>query len=886
MVYFSSVFVFAQKRQLNGILTDTTGRVIANANVILKNEKEFLLSFVYSDSKGFYKITIPDTVSLSNLFLEVTSLGYKVSRQPIVSNKNVYNFILEAQAIDLKEVLIKRRPTIITTGDTLSYDVASFSRPEDRSIGDVIKRLPGIAVAENGQISYNGKPIANLFIHGDDLMDGRYGLATKAINKNMIKSIDVMQNFQPIKVLKNKVYTEDVAMNLVLKDENSMKFAGQAMIGIGFPEQYDAAFNAMLFNKKIKILNSLKANNSGIDFRNDFAQLGTPVLSNDAGNSKPSNLLNLGTVGNPDLPKMNYYLNNSQLLNTNNLLNLNNGLQIKSNAQIFFDQNNLNYANSVSNYLNGDTIKYSEVQNINNNPYAVITTFTITANKNTYFFNNKLSLNFEGNKANSYLNFNDQDFTQNLKERKINFFSDLSYIPTLGASKNVMDLRWYVSYFNNPQQLKIDSGLNASILNQGISYLGSNQQLAIPTFLNNVSITYRLLNNHLIQQNYQVGLINERQEFNSKLNVLQLTNNFANYTGDVGNSLIWQRDRLFANAEYTINKTKFKASLTIPFMVQSIHYAQSDYNLDERNTRLFINPKASLTVNLNDEDYLSFNYRFTNNFGGIQNIYRGAVLSNYRTLLANNTDLQETLISNLSSSYHFKRSIIMLFATAKLDYRKVTANTILSSVLTDNIQRSVLRYFENDQSALTFNADISKYVFAINTTATLSSTLGLSNLNQFINDKLYPFSNQVFTFRAKIESKFFGKLTLSYDGLGLWNSSKQKPREGINLDLSNKSKRFDQSLNLGYSPANNLFINVIGKQIYGKQANINSINYTFVDISTRYKIIKWRTDIEFNISNLANIKNYEVFSLSANQFFVSNYEIRGRMAILRATFNL
>jgi hypothetical protein len=82
----------------------------------------------------------------------------------------------------------------------------------------------------------------------------------------MIKNVEVIQHHQPIKMLQNKKPTDAVAINLVLKDENSLKLSGQAMVGAGLPEQYDAALNTMTFNKKFKMLNVLKANNSGIDY--------------------------------------------------------------------------------------------------------------------------------------------------------------------------------------------------------------------------------------------------------------------------------------------------------------------------------------------------------------------------------------------------------------------------------------------------------------------------------------------------------------------------------------------------------------------------------------------------------------------------------------------
>lgn len=881
-ILYSSSNVFAQKKLLNGIVSTRSGNAIPGANIIVKNNKDFVVSFAYTDTKGRYSIKLTDTINTEECVIEVVSIGYKKIQEVLLPDKYTYDFLMEEQAIDLKEVKIKNRPIIISKGDTVSYSVGSFSRPEDRSIGDVIKRLPGISVAENGKISFKGKSIQNLYIQGDDLMDGRYGLATKIIDKEMIKSIDVIEHFQPINVLKDKVFTDDVAMNLILKDENSLNLAGQAMLGLGLPEQYDAALNVMMFNKKFKMLNSLKANNSGVDLGSDFTQLGTGLVS-DVGNSKPKSLLTLGTVGGPDLPKGNYYINQSELLNINNLVTLKGDLKVRSNIQFFFDKNRLNYTSNLDNYLAGDTLRYREIQRIVGKPYSINTSFTATVNKKSYFLNNKLSFNVDGNFSTSFLDFNDENFDQTLKQKNLSFFNDFSFTPAMKNTKNIADVRWYLGYSKNPEHLTISAGLNPELLNQGVSYAGSIQNTNTPTFYNHITFGYRISSEALIQQNYQVGIINEWQLFNSKLNIRQIDNTITNYGLDVGNNLNWQRDIVFTNAEYSIKRTAWIASMSLPLTAQSIRYKQDDYGMNENKNQFFINPRASLRLLLNAEDYISLNYNKKNIFGGISNVYRGTVLTNYRNLFANSADLQEQQSNNIAATYDFKRTISMFFAAARINYSKITANTILASVLTADVQRTVLLPYKNDQSSTDFSVDLSKYIFVLNTTLSVNTVIKKTNYNQLINNTLYPFTNKGLTLEVSIDSKLPGEITLSYKGRGFWNRSEQKPGKGNNYDINGKTKRFDQSLNIGYSPITNLFLHLSGRHIYGSQS---SVNYLFVDLQARYKFLKWHTDFELNITNIANIKNYEVFSLSSNQYYVSRYEIRGRMEILKAIFNL
>lgn len=873
---------FAQK-QVSGTVKNVKGDIVVYASVVLKNDRGYILGFSQTNILGSYLIVLPDTPTMKQLLLEVNVLGYTKVRQQLEANKFNYHFVLEEQPIDLKEVEIKKKPQIISIGDTLSYDVASFSRPEDRSIGDVIRRLPGITVAENGQISYNGKTISNLYIHGDDLMDGRYGLATKAINKDMIKSIDVMQNHQPIKVLQNKVFTDDVAMNLVLKNENSIKLGGQAMLGGGLPEQYDIAFNGMMFNKVFKMLNSLQANNSGIDYRNDFEQLGTVLGAGNGGNATPRPLLSVSTVGNPDLPKANYYFNKSAVLNSNNLYNSKSGLQLKSNVQFFLDRNTMDHYSSFANYLPNDTINYYEQQHNVNKPYRLNLALTAMQNKQSYFLNNKLSMNLSGNKRYGYLNFNGNAFNQYLSDNSSQFSNDFSYTPSI-KSKGIADFRWYISYFENPQTLNIDTGLNADVLNNGIPYVSISQYVKIPTLLSNATISYRIPNSGGIGQSYQLGMINEWQQLSSELGLTQFSGYLNRYANDVGNKLHWKRDKFFANATYHVKKEMWEAGFSVPAILQTVHYWQNEYLLNEDKRQFLLNPAANVRVYFNAEDYLRLTYNYQNLIDDVSSVYRGVILVNYRSIVANNAELQQRNVQVSTLYYNFQRSIIMLFINAALSYKKVEANSILSSIINNHIQQTVLLPYKNKQDMLSANIGLSKYIFALSTTVKLNGNWSQSRYDQFVNQTRLPFNNYIQSLSLGIDSKPFGTVTLDYQGIGSWSSS--RPVNATAGDLTNSACRIEQGLNLGYSPISGLYLNVEGKNIYSSQVSMNNLNYFFLNAKVRYKFAKWRTDIALDLSNIMNMKKYEVFYLSSNQFAVNSYDIRGFMGVLRATFIL
>lgn len=192
-----SVLCFAQGN-IHGTVKDSTGKTVPFATVNLKTRtSNAIVAYTVTDDKGAYKLAMPTGESPDSLLIEVRSIGYK-SQIKSINATQPEDFVLKASVNELQSVVIKSsRPVLRVNGDTLNYKVSDFSSPQDRTIGDVIKKLPGVAVAADGTISYNGKNISNLYIGGDNLLDDKYNIATNTIPQGVVNQVQVIQNDQP-----------------------------------------------------------------------------------------------------------------------------------------------------------------------------------------------------------------------------------------------------------------------------------------------------------------------------------------------------------------------------------------------------------------------------------------------------------------------------------------------------------------------------------------------------------------------------------------------------------------------------------------------------------------------------------------------------------------
>ena len=879
-----SAAAFAQNRQIQGALKTTDGRPVAHASVMVKNLQQRVLAFKASDSQGAFSLAWRDTADVTGLHLEINHLGYKKVSIPLAADRDRYDILLEEQTIDLTEVEVKSRPKISLRGDTLSYDVASFTKPEDRTIGDVLKRMPGVEVEENGQIKYNGKAISNFYVDGDDLLDDKYAIGTKTIPHAMVKDVEVMQNHQPLKVLQGKTLSENVALNLKIKDEAKLELTGQAKPGGGLPGQYDGELNTVLFNKKYKMLNVGKANNVGTDLATDFTAFNQAGRLSNLGYSRPSALLSSGTVGNPSLPTSRYYFNNSGALNANNLVNLKNGLQLKSNAGLLLDNNDLNYYSANDLYLANDTIRYSEVQQIDRSPFLVDVLLQAQVNNDTYYFNNALKIGYSGETGSSNLSSNTTDMSQHLRNRVHDFSNTLEYVPAL-RNQNILSVNWYLNHFSRPQTLNIQPGINADVLNDGQPFDAVYQYTETPTWFNTLSVGYRIPNGR-IMQHYRLSTLNEWQQLLSQLRLTQPTGERLAYTGSTDNNLHWQRHNAQFSATYELKEGRWETLLSLPFTGQRIAYEDAGFNLDETYERLLFNPLFRAKYMTTPEDYLSLSYVYNNRLGNINDVYRGAILTNYRNLRTNDGLLQEQRVHNVGLNYHFQRNISMLFANVGINYSHAMANTIASNVVTDDIVSTVLLPYDNDASTFSASAGISKYLFALGATAGIKGSWSTTRFNQFLNNELLPYNNISLSITPSFEARLWDRISLNYEGTGTWTTSKLVAGETAVRMPDRQLRRYDQSVSLLYSPFRNTFLRLSGRHQYTSQAQLEDIRYFFADATVRYKLDKWNTDIELNLTNLANVTEYETYSLSANQFGYSRYDLRGRMAVLKLTFNL
>lgn len=866
---------------IRGTIKDTAGQAVPFATVSLKNSlNNAIITYTAADSNGIFAIKVPANAVGQNLTVEIHSMGYLTGLKKIPGADTTLNFILTATSAQLPEVIVtSRRPALQVNGDTLNYNVSEFANPQDQAIIDVIKKLPGITVAKDGTIRYNNQPVSGVYLGGDDLLDDKYSIATNNIPQSTVSQVQVIQNNQPLKVLQNKIMSEDVALNLVFKKNAKVQLIGQESIGLGLPGNYNVDLNAMMFKNNYKAINYLGGNNTGYDIQKELTSHNLMDYLQRIDNSIPPPVLFLGSGYTPDLADKRFLFNRTGIINLNNLIKLKKNVQLRVNAYYLHDSQRQDYSQQTRFFLPGDTVEYNEVQHIHNVPSILHGQFTLNINREKYYLNNVFQVDHKNSTAYSKLKTDSSAVNQLLHDNTRSFSNEFNLIST-GKSNKIIQLYSYISYTTEPQKLAISPGYNASLFNNDIPYAQLVQRINIPGWYTNNYFSFRLPSK-LITQSYRTGFSVQSQTLGSDLSIVQ-NNNTVNLQSDsVWNRVNWRKKKLYVEGAYDLPGTILKARLTMPVTLQQISYSGNSKLLNGHRAGLYFNPQFSLKWKVGKENYVNFFYTYRNQVGSILDIYPGYVLTNYRTLYANNADLAEQHIQQAGTGFSYRKAIKLFFWNINAMYDRAKGGIIMATVFSNNIQQGIVLSYPNSTGSWIINGTISKYIFALRTTLSGTMQWRWTSSVQLQNNTVLPFKTFSEIFNLNTDTKITNKVNVSYKGACTQTHS----HSAVGITSSGVKQLFQQ-VAINYDPSDVVHFKLSGEHYFTRRKGNPDLSYFFMDASLRLSVTKWKTDFEISAANFLNVRKYNALYLSANTFTTSSFTLPGRILLLKVLFKI
>lgn len=275
---FSTVtYTWAQTgRDIHGVIIDSTKLSVPASSVKLVSDQGDS-TFTVADINGKF---VFNAIKGNKLTITVSSIGYQLLKRHYTlpagnTPANLGNIILKTESNLLNTVTIIGSVPITLKEDTVQYQASAYKVRENAPVEDLIKKLPGVDVDVNGNISTQGKQITKVRINGKDFMGGDVQSATKNLPADVVENIQMIDDYGDQANLTGvKTGEPDKIMNITIRKDKNYGYFGQATAGDGqdaLPKnqpiadqnRYIGSINAFRFNgdQQVALLGSINNTN-------------------------------------------------------------------------------------------------------------------------------------------------------------------------------------------------------------------------------------------------------------------------------------------------------------------------------------------------------------------------------------------------------------------------------------------------------------------------------------------------------------------------------------------------------------------------------------------------------------------------------------------------
>lgn len=247
---------FGQKpMRVEGTVYDTTGtKPLVNAvAVAIRIKDSLMLDYARTDAKGRFVLDgFPiDTFSLIISHPQFDDKTYYMFGHTDNYDITIPSITMPSKAQELEEVIIYAyKEPIYYKGDTLVYVADSFATAENAVVEDLLKKLPGLEVGQDGTLKSQGKEISQVLVDGDEFFGSDPTIATKNLGAKGVETVQVYEKKQ-----ENAGEGEETiqVLDLRLKDDAKKGYFGRVSGGTDFNQFYEGELLVNKFNKSQKI---------------------------------------------------------------------------------------------------------------------------------------------------------------------------------------------------------------------------------------------------------------------------------------------------------------------------------------------------------------------------------------------------------------------------------------------------------------------------------------------------------------------------------------------------------------------------------------------------------------------------------------------------------
>ncbi len=827
LILFKLMFVslFIKAQTYAGRVTDKGGQPLVSASVVAKTNGGSVVAFARAGQDGRFSLIIPQGKEAKSI--EVMMMGFGKVVIPLKDYKNGQTIKMQEQAVALKEVKVTPQ-RIRAEGDTLTYSVAGFKQKQDRSIADVIAKMPGLEVQPNGAIKYQGKTINKFYIEGMDLLGGKYAMASENLSADKVKSVQVYENHQPVKALKNVQFSEQAALNLVLKDDAKNVWQGVVDLAVGYGDDWlrDARWLEMVFGRKKQSISMVKANNTGKDIDHEVTDLSRFEKSAPTESAILSNI----SLGAPSLEARRSKFNDTYIAATNWLFKNKKDDDLKLQLTGLYDRSRQQQDRQTI-YLDADSALITEEQSAHSTRNEWQAELLYKANRDNHYLSNTLKGYIDFNKSEGLSMLNGMPTPQRVEPRK----------------RYIVDNLELINKLKNGKSYSIASLFSYSYLPGKLLLLGdTTQHLTQQMLYWNVYAYYQ----HSIKQvkaTWKAG-------FETKNQWLTLSS----------------RDRYSEYQPYVEPSFSYREGAWSINLNGRVSWLLRQYQEQRSQTPLIV-PHLFIRYSITSKLDISGNYSYRWTPSDIATITRMPYYTNYLYCQQGSGEFEHTTGHSAGIGLNYRNVMTGMFGAISSSYNNTRDAIIYQSRLVGNVYTRQATDYRQNNEYYSVSGNLGKSIFWAKLSVSMSGSYSWSSYDLLISKVL----SRQHARNGRATLRFSMKPTrwLSIEEESAYRYSRQS--------MTRSLQSFNHQLKVFLLPGN--WQIEWANELYHSNDKSVSTNY-FSDLSISYRTKTFEVGVQ--CSNVLNTRNYHRHYTTSYTDIVVNNQLRPREFLARVFFNI
>ncbi|WP_445665512.1 carboxypeptidase-like regulatory domain-containing protein [Fodinibius sp. AD559] len=842
---------------IKGEIIDSLQQPIPHAQILLRQTKDSgIVAFTQSDSLGSYVLKVRDT---GQFMLFFKALSYETKHLPLTISRDTLirrDATLRSNPIVFDEIVVRSQGPIRVNGDTVAYKADDFTYGDEMAVEDLLQRLPGIEVEDDGTIKFGGKEVEKVMVENADLFGKGYSMITKNLGAGLIDEIQALQHYSDNPELKGLEHSDKVALNLELKEEVKTSLLGNATVGYNSSNDYEARLALIAMGKKVQQYSFLNTNSLGydplgkIDHYLYSERPGTEPLSTFDLDLHP--ILNLNQSS-PGLRDSRVRFNNSSLASYNIIFNPSDLLEFKLLSFATFEKDRFNREGIYTYDTNEEPVVNREekslTERIKNGFSRIQVSYKPTDNSHLKY--DGLLFGKKGD-SRSTLTFNDRESSELLDNSRREMEHYLDFTSRINE-KNALLLSGRYQYKQQSEKLSARPFLPKEVFGNGSPSFDADQRNETDLWLFNLqakTIT-RMASNFTVEVKAGTEFLDAALKTDLLMPPHISSHNILDEGYTNNNDLGYENIYIGLKSRYNFGSGSIFGAADI----NRLAYNTTDYlDVDNDDTILkYIEPRLGLKWEINKKNTMQITYLYN------------ATATSFFELSSNYLFLGDRTFSrgvgifgvfrghNYLFNYTLGDWIDHFFVNATVLYNQKKESLSVNSIITPEY-RLLRKQQGGFEDLLHFSLSTDLYLKALRNN--LKGKLGYSSTHSKtneINGENYLFYSHFLKPGFELRSVFDGVFNYIVGGSWKYHRNSSVVRHS-NIDLT-------QFLDLYFDLSDTIELQLLAER-YRLGGREKGNNHYFLDGIAHYELSKNKWKIKFEMRNLLNNHQFEQYELT------------------------